>query len=90
MEVEDDSGNMVKIQVNESTTLLKAIKGNGRVDDLQGVRINNIKYRLTRYDETNKTFYYKGVTYLKKEQCGCCIALTNKCAIIGTFSQDEG
>ncbi len=33
MEVEDDSGNMVKIQVNESTTLFKAIKGNGHVDD---------------------------------------------------------
>ena len=32
--MEDESGKMIKIQVDESAVLFKAIKGNGRVDDI--------------------------------------------------------
>jgi hypothetical protein len=36
-----------------------------------------------------KLFNIKGKIF-KKGTIGCCIKLTNKCAIICTFSQDEG
>lgn len=61
MEVEDDNGKVVKVQVDETKTLLAALKNRGTSTDIQGVRINNIKYYISRYDGDEDVFYFRGV-----------------------------
>jgi hypothetical protein len=51
----------VKIQVDETSTLLKALKSAGQAIDLQGLRINNVKYNLSRGDQETNVYYYRGV-----------------------------
>ena len=38
-----------------------AIKNGGMTNDIQGIRINNEKYNLSRQDSETKVFYYRGV-----------------------------
>lgn len=49
--------------MDETATLLKAIKNKGQVTDIQGLRINNVKYNLSRYDSESNVFYYRGVSF---------------------------
>lgn len=58
-----------------------ALKNNGvPTDPNVGIRINNQKYYSVRFDPENHSWY------LKKDNGGACIAISNLALILGTFS----
>ena len=65
MEIEDDQGNTLDVEVDESVGVKKAVENKGNVQDIQGLRINNIKYHLSSSDNDEGIFYYRAVILIK-------------------------
>lgn len=76
----DDSGK--QFEINETKILINIFKNKGQVPNPPGIFLNGDKYMLVDFDEDTK------VCYLSKPNGGACLALTNKCVIVGTWSKN--
>lgn len=79
MEIEDDNGNLVKGRVNEWTNLIDAWNNEGRTKLFGGIRMNNEKFTLAKFDADREVMYLSGLGF------GACIAKSNKVFSIGVF-----
>ena len=78
-EMEDDNGKMVKGKVNEFNSLKEAWDNEGRSKSFGGIRMNNEKFVLSKFDSDTETMY------LKSPLGGACVAKSGQCFVIGIF-----
>lgn len=82
LEIEDDDGKMIKGKVNEFNNLKAAWENNGRCSAFGGVRMNNEKFVLSRFDEDTNTMY------LKSGNGGACVTKSEQCFVIGVYYKE--
>ena len=75
--LEDDNGKPISGKVNEWVNLKDAWNNKGQTKNFGGVRLNNEKFVLSRYDEDLETMYLTG-----KNACAC-VAKSEKTFCIG-------
>lgn len=78
--VTHEDGTSTTAQINEFANLSNAYDREGRCSLPGGIRINREKYFVVSYDRD------RGVMYLRKKNGGACVARSNRCFVIGTFS----
>ena len=76
----DDSGK--SIEINEKDIIISIFKNKGIVPNPPGIFLNGEKYFLVDFDKDTN------VCYFSKPNGGACIAMTNKCVIIGTWNKN--
>jgi hypothetical protein len=79
LSMEDDNDQIVKGQVDEFKSLLNAWSNKGKCTLFGGIRFNNEKFVLSRFDEDTETMY------LTNPDGGCCVAKSEKCFVIGVY-----
>ena len=79
--VENGDGTSATIRIDEFSQLSQAFTSAGMASRLGGIRIHREKYYTISYDSE------KHIMYLRKENGGACIAKTNICYVIATFSR---
>ena len=79
-ELEDDNGKMVKGKVNEFQNLKTAWDNEGRSSGFGGIRMNNEKFVLSKFDSDANTMYLtcSGVG-------GACVTKSEQCFVIGVY-----
>ena len=78
--IKDENGEAKKCTANEAQILVDFCNKKGKVPVPPGIWINKKRYYLLNWrDESN-------VGYVKTNQGGACIAKTNKCVIVGVWS----
>ena len=76
----DESGK--QFEINEKNIIISIFKEKGIVPNPPGIFLNGEKYFLVDFDKDTN------VCYLSKPNGGACIAMTNKCVIIGTWNKN--
>ena len=79
LELPDDNGKLQKIHFNELKAFYDAITKNF-VGSAYGIRLNNEKYALSKYDADKK------IGYFSKKDGGASIALTNSMVIFASYN----
>ena len=80
IDLEDDQGNLAKVEIDEFASLKQAFDNNGVSSMRGGIRINKEKYFIVSYDSERQ------VLYLKKNGGGAAIAKSNLGFVTGTFA----
>lgn len=80
MKIEDDNGKEISGKVNEFNNLKKAWENNGVCKEFGGIRMNNEKFVLSKFDADNNTMYLtcSGVG-------GACVTKSEQCFVIGVY-----
>lgn len=86
--VTQDDGTEAKQVINEAVILTKV--GNTLRKDAAGIRINGVKYMVTRTYADGSDDSGAATIYLKKPRGGACLVVTNQAIVIGTFDEGQG
>ena len=80
LEIENDDGNMIKGKVNEFQNLKGAWENQGKASGFGGIRLNNEKFVLSKFDEDAGTMYLTC-----KDVGGACVTKSEQCFVIGQY-----
>ena len=78
----DDGLGTTPVSVNEANLIVEAFN-RGSVSAPTGLRMNNIKFQIVRFDQDEQTLY------LKKPGGGACAVKTGKTIVVGSYNSEE-
>lgn len=82
--IKDEEDKDVKGAVNEWANFIDAWANKGRTKKFGGLRFNNERFTLSKFDEDEETMYLTGL------KSGCCIAKSDKTFVFGVYYNVEG
>ena len=88
MEMMNDNDEKIKGQVNEFANLLNAWEGKGKCTGYGGLRFNNEKFVLSKFDEDSNTMYLTSKD-AGGEGGSFCVTKSEQCFVIGVSYKGE-